>query len=133
MRRHARRDEFHDRLCRRAELADDESLRHFSGFVVVAWYYRGVGNSRMSQQHGLKLGRRNLKTFVLNQLLYAIDDEEVALFVSITNVAGMQPIVGVDRARSRLLIIEIAFHDLRPAHANLALLIRTKLDARGRI
>src|SRR5712664_1046496 len=105
MRRHARRDEIHDRLCRGSELADDESLRHFSGFVVVTWYYRGVGNGWMSQQHGLKLGRRNLKTFVLDQFLHAIDDEEVALFVSITNVAGMQPIVGVDRVRGRVLII----------------------------
>ena len=87
----------------------------------------------MCQQNRFQFGRRNLEALILDQFLHAVDNEKVAVFVSITNVAGVQPSVRVDRARRCLRVIEIAFHDLRPAHPDLAFLIGTKLTARPRI
>src|ERR1043166_6063004 len=50
-----------------------------------------------------------------------------------SNVARVQPIVGIDGAGGRLGIIQIALHDLRTTHANLTFLVWTKLRARRRI
>src|SRR5437667_188476 len=66
--------------------------------------------------------RRPLVALVLDQLLEAVDDREVAVRVDMPDVARVQPPVGVDRLGGRLRIAEVAAHDLRAAEADLAIL-----------
>jgi hypothetical protein len=62
----------------------------------------------MRQQHCFELGRRHLETFVLDQLLRAIDDEEVPVFVVVPDVARVQPAFGIDRLRGRFGLVQVA-------------------------
>ena len=82
-------------------------------------------------EHRLELGRRHLVALVLDELLDAVDEHDVAVVVGAADVAGVQPAVGVDRGGGRLRVVEVAAHDLRPAHADLALLARAELVAAG--
>src|SRR6185295_1399239 len=80
----------------------------------------------MRQQYGFELGRRHLKTFVFDQLLRTIDDEEVSVFICVSDVACVQPSVCVDRLRGCVRIVQVAHHDLRPSYTDLAFLVWTK-------
>src|SRR5688572_32584471 len=59
------------------------------------------------RSHGFQFRRRDLQAFVLNQLLGAIDDEEVPVFVCISDVARVQPTIGVDSLRGRVRVVQI--------------------------
>jgi hypothetical protein len=43
----------------------------------------------MCQQHCFELRGRHLESFVFDQLLRPIDDEEVSIFIRVTDVAGV--------------------------------------------
>jgi hypothetical protein len=79
----------------------------------------------------LELGGRHLVALVLDELLDAIDEHDVAVLVGAADVAGVQPAIGVDRPRGGLGVVEVAAHDLRAAHAHLAVLAGAELDAGG--
>src|SRR5687767_10142738 len=87
-------DELHDRFGLRRLPQYDDRLRNSARFLVGTRNNGGVRNTWMCHQHGFQLSRRHLQTFVLDQLLGAIDDEEVPVFVGVTDVAGVQPTVG---------------------------------------
>src|SRR5436189_291399 len=74
------------------------------------------------QEQGFQLRRRDRTPVVLDQLLQAVHDEEIALVVGVADVAGVEPPLRVDHGRRRLRPAEIALHDLRAPHADLALL-----------
>ena len=90
MRRDACRDVVENRLGVGFLFQHDDRFRHLAGFVIGTRNHRGVRDARMRQQHRFELRRRHLETLVLNQFLRAIDDEEMAVLVGITNVAGVQ-------------------------------------------
>ncbi len=83
----------------------------------------------MREQQRLQLGGGHLQALVLDQLLGAIHDEEVALVVHEAHVAGVVPAVAVEAVRGLLGPVEIALHDLRPADPQLALLADRQLGA----
>ena len=83
---------------------------------------RHVGDRRMRQQHRLQLRRSDLAGLVLDQLLQAVDQEEVAVLVRVADVAGVQPAVGVDHRGGGVRPVEVALHHLRPANPELAML-----------
>ena len=115
-----RGDEGHQLLRRRLALRHDERLRHLAGRLVGAGDHRGVGDRGVGEQDRLQFGRGDLVALVLDQLLEPVDDREPAVRVGNAEVAGVQPPLGVDRLRRGLGPVEVALHDERPAHADLA-------------
>ena len=79
----------------------DEGGRDLAGLVVGKPDDRGVRDIGMGEQQGLELGRRDLESLVLDQLLEPVDDVDVAVRVDLGDVARVQPAVGVDRRRRR--------------------------------
>src|SRR6185369_7527887 len=104
----------------------DDSLRHLARFIIGIRNHRGVRYTRMSQQHRFEFGRRHLETLVLDQLLRTIDDEEVPVFVYVTDVASVQPTFPIDGPSGRFRFVQVSFHDLWTTHTDLALLSRTE-------
>ena len=49
----------------------------------------GIRDRRMCQQHCLEFRRRYLESFIFDQLLRTIDDEEMSIFIRVTDVAGV--------------------------------------------
>jgi len=90
-------------------------------------------NRRVLQEHRLDLRGRHLVALVFDELLDAIDEDDVAVGVGAADVARVQPAVGVDRARGRLGVVEVAAHHLRAAHAHLALLAWIELGAAAHV
>jgi hypothetical protein len=66
---------------------------------------------------------------VLNGLLDAVDDPQVAVVVEGADVAGVQPAVLVERVGGRRREMPVAAHDHGPAHQHLALVREADLDA----
>ena len=87
VRRDALGHKFHDRASLRRLSQDDDPLRHLACFLIRIWNHCRIGNTRMRQQHCLELGRRHLESFVLDQLLRTIDDEEMPVFIVVPDVA----------------------------------------------
>ena len=115
-------DERHD-LVRVEHLTfarDDERLRHFTGLLVADGHHAGVGDLRVREQDALQLRGRHLVALVFDQFLEAIDDAEAAALVDRRDVAGAQPAVARERGGRGALVAEVAEHDLRPAHPDLA-------------
>lgn len=52
-----------------------------------------------------------LESFDLDELLDPVHDEDVSLFVIVGNVSWMKPAI-LDRFRRRLLVVQVAQHDL---------------------
>ncbi len=76
------RDVLENRLGFAFVLQNYDGLRHFARFFIRIRNYRRVRNARMCQQYRFELGGRDLKTFVLDQFLSAIDDVEMTIFVA---------------------------------------------------
>src|SRR2546423_12032141 len=72
----------------------------------------------MLAEHGLDLRRSDAEALVLDELLLAIDDEDVALVVAAADVAGVEPAVA-DDVGGVLRLVPVAPHHLRAAHADL--------------
>ena len=64
-----------------------------------------------------------------DQLLLAIDDEEVAVLVDSRHVAGVEPAVGVDRLRGRVGPVPVALHHVVAADRDLTDLVRAESRA----
>ena len=73
----------------------------------------------MAKQNRLDLGRRNLHPLVFDQLLQTIDDEEAPVGVDVPEIAGVQPPVVLDHVAGCVRPVQVAFHDLRTADADL--------------
>ena len=131
MRRDARRDKLDQLFRRRLRLQHHEGLGHFAGVLIGAGNHGGVRDGRMRQQDGLQLGRRHLVSLVLDQLLEAIHDIEVAVRVGVANVAGVQPAIVIENLRGGGRVVEIALHHLGTANQDLAVGLRTELFSGG--
>ncbi len=101
-------------------LEDDEGAWSFPGFVIGNADDGRIGNRWMGQQQRLELGRRDLESLELDQLLDPIDDRQVAVLVDEADVAGMQPAVFVDRVGGCLRVVQVPLHHLRSTHPHLA-------------
>src|SRR6266850_2731696 len=86
----------------------------------------------MLKQQRFQFSRRHLTPVRLNQFLQSIHNEEPALIVTVTNIAGTQPAFRIDHFGRCLRNSEIAFHYLWAAYPDLTLLIWAKLSA-GRV
>src|SRR5438128_4967575 len=100
-----------------------EGLRDLAGFVVALADHAGVGDRGVFAEDGLHLGRPDAESLVLDELLLAIDDEDVPLLVLLADIARIEPAVA-DHIRRVLGLVPIAAHHLRALHADLADLIR---------
>ena len=74
---------------RRSRLEHHEGLRHLARLLVGRADHRRVRDRRMGEQQRLQLGGRDLEALVLDELLQAVDDEEVAVVVDVADVAGV--------------------------------------------
>ena len=72
-----------------------------------------------------------MEAFELDELLEAVGDEIVAVFVYIADVAGVQPAVFVYGVGCGLLVAQIAEHHLRPSHPDLAFFAHSHILASG--
>ena len=63
----------------------------------------------MSQQERLQLGRRYLKTFVLDELLKPVDNEDLVVIVDVSDVSGVQPAFLVYGSCCGLRVVEISW------------------------
>ena len=57
----------------------------------------------------------------------------MSLLICVADIAGVQPILGVNRMRCCVRFVEVTFHNLWTANTNLAFLICTQLDSGFRI
>ena len=87
----------------------------------------------MRDEDSLQLRGRHLHSLVLDQLLEPIDDVQVLVLVDEANVTAVQPALSVDGMGGGLRIVEVAFHDLRSAVPDLALLGATELSTIDRV
>src|SRR3954451_17699311 len=74
----------------------------------------------MRVQRLLDLARVDVVAAADDQLLLAVDEEQIALFVEAADIAGRQPAVGVDRVARRFVIVPVAGDHGRPAELDLA-------------
>src|SRR5438093_11899496 len=84
----------------------------------------------MLAEDGLDLGRADAEALVLDELLLAVDDEDLALLVLLPDVAGEEPAVAEHRGGVRRLA-PVALHDLGAAHRDLADLARRERARAG--
>ena len=66
----------------------------------------------MREEERLEFGGWNLETVVLDELLEAIDDEQVPVRVDVADIAGAKPAIGIDRALGGLGVVQVADHHL---------------------
>jgi hypothetical protein len=71
-----------------------------------------VGHGRVDGQQRLQLGRGDLETAHLDQLLEPVDDDHVAVAVDQAEVAAAQPAVRADHGRGGLGPVQLAGHHL---------------------
>lgn len=67
-----------------------------------------------------------LKSFDFDELLEPVDNVEIALVVVISDVARVEPAVGVDHLLGGFRVVPVALHDLRAGDVELALLVRSQ-------
>src|SRR5438270_2942846 len=77
------------------------------------------------------LSWRHLVSLVLDQLLEAIHDIEVAVRVGVADVAGVQPAIVIENLRGGGRVVEIALHHLGTANQDLAVGLRTERFSGG--
>ena len=82
------------------------------------------GNSGMARQDALDLRRIHVETGRENHVLLPIDDEDAAVLVHPCQIAGVEPPIGFDRFARHFFVAEVALHDDRATHHQLADVIR---------
>mmetsp|Transcript_20303 Transcript_20303/g.28547 ORF Transcript_20303/g.28547 Transcript_20303/m.28547 type:complete len:230 (-) Transcript_20303:289-978(-) len=112
-------------------LLHDEGLGQLIGLLIRDANDGGVGDLCVPEEERLQLRGGDLVALVLDELLEAVDDEEVAVFVHQRDVAGVEKPILVDGVPRRLLVVQVAFHDLGAADPDLALPPRGRDDALG--
>jgi hypothetical protein len=80
-----------------ATAKDNECLRYLASYLIRAPYDGCISYRWMGQQNTLQLGGGDLEALVLDQLLQAVDDEELVVIVDMPDVAGVEEPISVDR------------------------------------
>src|SRR5438093_10896598 len=106
------------RRDRRARTELHERLRELAGSFIRLADHSGVGDGRMFAEHRFDLRRPDAESFVLDELLLAVDDEDVALLVDLADVTGEEPSVAKYRGRV-VRLSPVAAHDLWSADRDL--------------
>ena len=87
--------------------------RHLAGPLVGHAEHGAVEHRRMSEQHGLELGRRHLEAVDLDHLLRPVGQMDPALRLEPSDVAGPVPAVGEGLGGG--VVGEVAGHHRRAA------------------
>ena len=77
-------------------------------------------------------GRDKLSCGCFQQLLFAIGDDQVAVFVETADIAGAKPSVGGEDLASGFGLVVIALHDVRAFDQNFSVLCNFYLNVRNR-
>ena len=77
----------------------------------------------MLEEQAFELCRRDLKPLDLDELLLAVNDEEVAEGVLVADIARVEPPVD-DRARGGLGVVQVPEHDVWPGDADFPNVVR---------
>src|SRR5256885_7810199 len=96
-----------------------ESLRDLAGLLVWLADDAGVGDSGVLAEHRLDLRRPDAEALVLDELLLAVDDEDITVVVTAADVAGVEPAIA-DDVDSVLRLVPVAAHNPWAANADLA-------------
>ena len=78
------------------------------------------GNSGMAGQDTLDLCGVHVEPSRENHVLLPIDDEDAAVLVHPCQIAGVEPPIGFDRFARHCFVTEVALHDDRATHHQLA-------------
>src|SRR5437762_5251234 len=113
--------EGHQLVARHAGTGADlhEGLRDLARLRIRLADDARVGDGGMLAEHRLDLRRPDPEALVLDELLLAVDDEDVPVLVLLADVAGEEPAVP-QHGRGVLGLVPVAAHDLRPADGDLA-------------
>lgn len=115
---------------------DDKRLWHLAGGVVGHGDDSDVGDGAVGEQVRLELRRRDLQALYLDELLDAVDDEDV--LVPVGGPPHDDLVAGAAEAVDKglcvcLWVVEVPDHDARRAHEQLArLVVARHLDALDR-
>src|SRR5215213_298519 len=131
--RDTRGDERHQLFRISLAFQHDECFRDLASPLVWSGDDGGVGHRRMGQQDGFQFGGGDLEALVLDQLLEAVDDEEVTASVGAGQIPRMQPAVVVEHGGGRLRSIEVTPHHLWAADPQLAAFTGTNLGLAFRV
>src|SRR5438093_8545291 len=107
-----------------------ERLRDLAGSFIRLADHSGVGDGRMLAEDRFDFRRPDPESFVLDELLLAVDDEDVAFLVDLAHVTGEEPSVPEYRRRV-ILLSPVATHDLWSADSDLAHLTRRQVAGPG--
>src|SRR5215207_9388113 len=109
-------------LGRRAgsRLQGDRGTDLLAQTVVWDAHDRDLADGGMLVEDLFDLARVDVEPAADDQLLLAVDDEEVAVLVALREIAGVQPSVLVDGPGGRFRAVPIAAHHHRPANQDLA-------------
>src|SRR5207249_5913145 len=123
--------------CRVLRAEHDPRLDHFPFGLVCDTSHTDFGNRRVVREHFLDLARPHLESARLDQILLAIDDEQIAIFVEVAQIAGMEPApraalvdVVAEHADGLVGSVPVADHQLRRGKGNFTNLPRWQ-DARA--
>src|SRR5499433_1848788 len=96
--------------------------------------HHGVGNERTGLERIFDRLRRNkFAGRSLEQILLAIGDEQVVVFVEVADVAGVEPTVFIDHFARRFGRFVVTLHHHRSANQDFAVIRRFHLAIRNRL
>ena len=87
----------------------DDRDRHFAEPLVGRAEHRRFGDVGAGVAGRLDLGRRDILAAADDDVLLAVDDEQIAVLVEIADVAGADIAVGGEQRRGRFRVAPIAF------------------------
>ena len=70
-----------------------------------------------------------MEALVLDEFFESIDDEDVAVRINVSDVAGVKPAVGVNSGRRGFGVVEVAQHYLGSANPNFSVGVDIKVIA----
>ncbi len=98
----------------------DERSRHFSEPGVRHGDDRHLGDVRMLQERGLDFGGGHIEAADDDDVLFAVDDAQVAVRSQKTDITGMQPTLRVDGLPGPFGVLEILVHHVEAPDEHLA-------------